>query len=81
MAAQAIFAVINMDCFQTAETDGAVKLMQYLFELPDNIIAAVKDVARIEADAQLIRKSCLFYYSRNFFKIPTYFGSFAGHGF
>ena len=80
-AAQGILAVVNMNGLQPLQSDKAVKLLQHLIQALRNVIAAVKYVARIQADAYLIRKLHLVDNSRQLFKAAAYFRPLAGHGF
>ena len=45
-----------MDGTQSVKTDDAVKLREHAIEVAHNVIARVPDMARIEADAKMIRE-------------------------
>ena len=47
MATQWIFAIVNMNSMQLISTNKLVKLLQYTFQIVDDIITAIKNMASI----------------------------------
>ena len=80
MAGQFIFAVVDVDGFQPVEADDLIEGHEDVIELMDDVLAAVKDVARIEADADFIIHDGLIDDGGQFFKGPPDFSPLAGHG-
>ena len=81
VAGQLVLAVVHVDGFQPIQADDLIKSRQYVVQMVDDIVAAVKDVARIEADADFIVHGHFVDDGRQFFKGPAHFRPLAGHGF
>lgn len=81
MGATGIQTVIEVDGFETVETNDVVKICQHSLQVVDYIIATVLDVAGIQAYAQLILEFHLFDDVMQFLEGAAYFRAFSCHGF
>ena len=54
VGADGVFAVVEMDGFQAVQADHAVKLRQYAVQVADDVVAAVGDMAGVQADAHFV---------------------------
>ena len=80
VTSQGIEAVVQMDGLQAGKADALVKAGEYAIEVVYDIVAAVPDMAGIEADAQLAAAVYLLDDSRDFLKAAANLSTFAGHG-
>lgn len=80
MAGQLVLAVVDMDGFQSFQADDLVESRQYVVQVVDDVVAAIEDVARIEADAELLVHGDFVDDSCQFLKGPAHFRPLAGHG-
>ena len=54
VAAERVEAIVEVDGAEPVESDHTIEVGEDLVEVMDNVVAAVEDVARVEADAKMI---------------------------
>ena len=54
VTAERVEAIVEVDGTEPVESDHTIKVGEDIVEMMDNVVAAVEDVARVEADAKMI---------------------------
>ena len=80
MAAERIFAVIEVDRFQAVQPDHTVKFLQHIVQMIHDIISAVADMAGVETDAELFLPFGAVDDLPQLFKAAPDLAAFARHG-
>ena len=80
MAAERILAVVDVNRLQFFQTDDPVKFLQHLVQMMDDIVTGVIDMAGIQTDTHFLRQPDSVQDTAQFFKTPSYFRPFPGHG-
>jgi len=81
VAAERVFAVVEVDRLQARKTNRTVKLLQYTVKIVNDVITAIADVARIQTDAQLFLPLGAVDDLPQLLKRAADLAALAGHGF
>ena len=79
--AHGVFGVVEVDGPETVKAYGTVKGTQHSLKVVHDVVAGIKDMAGVEADAELVRKFHAFNDGVQFLEAASHFRAFAGHGF